>query len=225
MIIGVLARPFKNESNKDVYGSNKEIIDVIISHGGIPLIIPANYIESFYDKDYINTYKMNEKEISNLHKVLDICDGVILQGGDNFYDYDINATEFLYDNDIPTLGICLGMQTMGCFFGGKLVDINNDNHKKTGQDYVHEVFINKNSKFYNYIQKDIINVNSRHKSRVINTSLRSVGFSSDNVLEVLEDSNKRFFIGVQWHPESMITYDVIAQKLFKCFFAECRMGR
>lgn len=221
----MLARPFKNETNKDVYGSNKEIIDVIVKYGGIPLIIPPNYIDDFYVNDYHTTKKMTETQINSLYKLLDLCDGVILQGGDNFYDYDMKAIEYLHTKDIPTFGICLGMQSMACYFEGEMVDIGNDSHKKIGQSYVHEVVIDKHSKFYEYVKKDLITVNSRHKSKVINTKLKCVGYSPDNILEVVEDSNKRFFIGVQWHPESMISYDVIAQSLFKCFFDECRMGR
>ena len=45
-----------------------------------------------------------------------------------------------------------------------------------------------------------------------------VAIASDDVIEALEDQNHPFFIGVQWHPETLFTYDMMSQKLFKHFF-------
>jgi len=39
--------------------------------------------------------------------------------------------------------------------------------------------------------------------------------SDDNIIEGIEDSNKKFFLGVQWHPES--TEDIDNYNLFKYF--------
>ena len=40
--------------------------------------------------------------------------------------------------------------------------------------------------------------------------------SEDNIPEAIEDKNKRFFIGVQWHPESLVD-DVYSNRLFTAF--------
>ena len=58
------------------------------------------------------------------------------------YDYDLFITDYAYKNDVPVLGICLGMQLMGVLFGGEMIDV--DNHKKK-LSYVHSVSINKKS--------------------------------------------------------------------------------
>ena len=40
-------------------------------------------------------------------------------------------------------------------------------------------------------------------------------------IEDIEDKNKTFFIGVQWHPENMISYDKKQNNLFKNFIKSC----
>ena len=60
------------------------------------------------------------------------------------------------------------------------------------------------------------------KDYLICTDLSIVGISNDGIIEAIEDKNKRFFIGVQWHPESMIEYDSIQNKIFKKFINACQ---
>ena len=107
---------------------------------------------------------------------------------------------------------------MGVLFEGNMIDINN--HKKT-LNYVHEVKIKRNSTLYNIFKSNKIKVNSRHKSVIINTKINVSGISQDGYIEAIEDSNKKFFIGVQWHPESMIEYDDKQNNLFKYFVKSC----
>ncbi len=146
-----------------------------------------------------------------LKKMLKTFDGVILEGGDDFDKFDLEVTKYLYDNDIPCLGICLGMQMMGCLFKGDMVDVEGHMSK---DNYVHFIYLNKNSKLYKIIKKRKIFVNSRHKSAVVKTDLKVNAYS--DVIEAVSDDNKKFFVGVQWHPESLT--DVNSYKLFKAFF-------
>ena len=151
---------------------------------------------------------------------IDLCDGIIFQGGDDYLSYEIDALRYIHFKDIPVLGICLGMQTMGMLFDGLMIDVLN--HKKR-LSYAHIVKIKRNSKLYNIFKSDIIKVNSRHKSAIKNTKLDISGISSDGLIEAIEDKNKRFFIGVQWHPESMIDYDENQKNLFKSFIKICAL--
>ena len=61
-------------------------------------------------------------------------------------------------------------------------------------------------KFVNNHAIDGIKIHMLHILK--NTKLEVVGISHDNYIEAIEDTSKRFFIGVQWHPESMIDYDI-----------------
>ena len=192
-IIGIITRKslsYEKHKTSIVY---KDIEKCITENGGICIGITLNH---------------NYKELIN------ICDGIIFQGGDDFEKFDLVALEYIYEIDKPVLGICLGMQLMGVLFDGKLIDI--ENHKKKNS-YAHSVTINKNSKLYNIYKKNILKVNSRHKSIIKNTSLKISAISNDGYIEAIEDSNKKFFIGIQWHPESMVSYDDIQNNIFKYF--------
>ena len=178
----------------------KDITDSIIKYGGIPIPI------------YIDDYE-------TALNLIDKCDGIILQGGDNYTDKHLRLVNYLYDENIPTLGICLGMQMMGVLFNGSIGHI--DNHK-SNLNYVHEVTINKKSLLYKIVKQDKIMVNSRHKDYLINTDLDIVGNS--DVVEAIESKNRVFFLGVQWHPESMIAYDIVANKILEYFIGGCIHG-
>ncbi len=211
-IIGILLRE-KEYENRNIMGVNKEISDMIIKFGGIPLGIFPNYLENFIDNQ--NQIKMNNEQIEEIKKIIDFCNGIILPGGNDFYDIDLNIIKYVYDKDIPCLGICAGMQAMGFNFNGKIGHINNNKHNKKN-NYVHSVNIKKYSKIYNIIKKSYILVNSRHNDCIVYTDLDIVG-KCDDVIEAIEDKKKKFFIGLQWHPESMILYDENNKKIIEEF--------
>ena len=195
-IIGIVTRKSKSESNLDIDIVYSDIVRAVKRNGGMPIGL-------ILEEDY--------KEL------IDICDGVIFGGGDNFHDYDLKALKYVYDKDIPVLGICLGMQLMGILFSGEEININN--HKKD-LDYAHSIKIKKDTKLYNIFNQDIIKVNSRHKSAIKNTKLDVSAISHDGYIEAIEDNNKKFFVGIQWHPESM-TYDEKQNNIFKQFVNMC----
>ncbi len=198
MYIGIIGR-----KNDDKITFNKEIIDVIKKYDFIPLGIIVDF-ENNSGNEFIKTKPL-----------IDLCSGIILQGGSDYYDIDIIITKYLHKNNIPTLGICLGMQTMAMAFNGNMGDINNH---KSDKLYVHSVDINKDSKLYDILKKDKIIVNSRHKSYIINTDLKVSGQA--NIIEAIEDNAKDFFIGVQWHPETLMDENSIL--LFNNFFSSIK---
>ena len=187
-------RPSKSTMGHNIKYLYNDIIKAITKSGGIPIGITNDNID-----DYI-----------------DICQGFILQGGDDLEVADLKLIKLLYEKDIPLLGICLGMQEMATLFGGK--EINIDNHLKS--DY-HEVNIVRDSLLYKMINTPKILVNSRHKAMIYNTNLKICGKAYDNVIEAVEDSDKKFFLGVQWHPENMYAYDLNSRKIFDYFIKMC----
>ncbi len=199
MYIGIIGR----KNNKITF--NEEVINVIHKYNYTPLGIIV---------DFENDSK---QEFLKVKPLIDLCSGFILQGGTDYYDIDIIITKYLHQNNIPTLGICLGMQTMAMAFNGIMKDIANH---QSNDLYVHKVNINKNSKLYSIIQKDKIMVNSRHKSYIYKTDLNVS--AKINIIEAIEDFNKDFFIGVQWHPETLMDENSIL--LFNSFFSNIKFN-
>lgn len=186
--------------NNDLnYTLKKNIVRVIKNYDAIPIGIISD-------------------ELEKVKEVIDLCDGFILQGGIWYTKSDIDILRYLYIKDIPILGICLGMQMMGVLLGGKLKEIGNINHQSEN-DYVHKIYLQKNSKIKNIIDEEQIIVNSRHIHNVVDINLKYVGaYSEDRLIEEIEDDTKSFFVGVQWHPE-IIYEDKNSIKLFNSFFA------
>lgn len=221
-IIGIIVRPGKSKVGHDTMYVYKQVIDAVIKHGGIPLGVIPPVVDEFYDKNISNTREMSDTEFKDYKIILDSCDGIICQGGDDYFDYDIKAIKYIYDCNKPLLGICLGMQTMASVFNGKEKEMNDLSHLHNEVEYVHTVRLKKNSLLEKIFERDCIFVNSRHKSEVLETDLEIVGYSDDGTIEAIEDSNKNFFIGVQWHPESMIEYDILTNRLFTYFINICK---
>ena len=154
-------------------------------------------------------------EFERVKDVIDICDGIITPGGIDILDLDLDVVKYCYDIDKPILGICLGVQIMGKLFNGKIGTLDSMSHN-SNEEYVHNVVIQKDSMLYSIIGKDTIKVNSRHHDYVKSTDLKISATSEDGIIEALEDKNKRFFMGVQWHPESLLE-DENSIKLFNYF--------
>lgn len=197
-IIGIVTRYKKLENNEIMY-CYKQIIDKIIESNGIPIGI-----------------NLSEK----CKEQLNIINGIILQGGDDYSQEEIEIVKYAYKKDIPILGICQGMQIMGIAACGELVEIKN--HMKKNIDKAHIIKINKNSKIYEIIKKQVIIVNSRHNYAIKNTTLQ-ISSATDNIIESIEDKNKKFFIGVQWHPESLNNDD--SKKLFDYFIKKASVKK
>ena len=135
--------------------------------------------------------------------ILDICDGVIFQGGTNIYPYHFEILNYCLNNNIPVLGICMGMQIIGLYANKQTVDdlIKLDNH----YNIEHKININKNSILYNLFGNSII-VNSRHNYGLeyVNVPFIVSSTSEDNVIESIEFiDDDHFVLGVQFHPEDM----------------------
>ena len=173
--------------------------------------------QSFYKLD-INYILIPLTSLEDVISKINMCKGIIMQGGDDYKDIHLSIIKYLYNNDIPLLAICMSMQAMGVLFNGYLENI--DNHKNKNK-YSHKIKIEKDTLLYRIIKKEYIMVNSSHKQCVVNTSLKVSAYS--NCIEAIEDSSKKFFLGVQWHPEKMIEYDKLERMIFDYFKRVCEI--
>jgi len=198
-IIGIISRPTLSESNYNMYAVYEDMANAIYKSDGIPIGIIPN---------------------DNIEESINLCDGLIFQGGDSFTEFELNYLKYAHKNNIPTIGICLGMQLMGIYFNG--IEYNVHNHLEKDKRYVHKIIINKSSILYKILNKDKIYVNSRHKSAIKNPNIFISAKSMDGVIESIEDKTKTLFLGLEWHPESMFEYDESSKEIFKYFINICK---
>ena len=189
----------------------------LISNEGLSEV--GNKIYYVYQSFFKLGYKILVIPLNDYQEIIaDInkCNGIIMQGGDEYTKLHLDIIKYLYDNDIPLLAICMSMQAMGVLFNGKLDSI--DNHYSKDR-YSHMVYIKKNTLLYDILGVSKIMVNSNHKESVKYTDLSISGYS--DCIEAIEDKSKRFFLGLQWHPEKMIEYDTLERKIFDYFKEVC----
>ena len=195
--------------------------------------IRENYLNCLYKFGAIPFPLFHNIEVNN--HFLKTLDGLVITGGnfdidpslyseatDGSRNFKSKRTDFetkifnqFLKTSKPILGICGGEQLMNVASGGDLIqDINssintNINHEQINprNEVSHEVKITKNSKLFKIIQSDKIKVNSAHHQSVKNTGENFIAsaFASDNVVEAIEHTKHSWCIGLQWHPEFLIT--------------------
>jgi gamma-glutamyl-gamma-aminobutyrate hydrolase PuuD len=196
--------------------------------------MPIQGLEDFEYKEKIELIDLPgiRREITvekvDLTKLIDMCDGLILPGGYriyNFYKYIIN---YALENNMPIFGTCLGMQILALMDNNSncLLEDTTGFHKQKNVEYVHDVNVEDNTILKEILNCNRIKVNSVHKFYVKEVNNFKVSaYSEDGLIEAIELPGKRFVVGVQWHPEKMISYDENANKILDFFLEECENYR
>lgn len=177
-----------------------------------------NYLES-YDVSLLGIVADEKMDFNKIIDLINLCDGVILPGGTDESIVGIKICNYLYRIDKPTLGICLGMQNMAESANGLLAKLESNNHNCNNM-YAHKVNIKRGTLLNDIIGISPINVNSRHNYHVLKTDLSICAYSNDFIIEAIEDKNKKFYLGVQWHPESLIN-DLNSKLIIDEFINKC----
>jgi len=176
--------------------------------GGRPLVVPPSE--------------------DGLEETLDALDGVIFSGGGDLdpdlygaephEETDMPRTErdaaelrlleAALDRDMPVLAICRGSQLLNVARGGDLEQhlpeaVGHEQHRHDpGSFSDHDVKVAADSRLGGLLG-DRAPVKSHHHQGYgrIGSGLREVAWAEDGVVEGLEDADKRFALGVLWHPE------------------------
>jgi putative glutamine amidotransferase len=130
-------------------------------------------------------------------------------------------------NELPILGICRGAQLINVFFGGTL-------HQEIAEFYTEQpqlntilpkatILIDPQSRLYSILGKRYTRVNSLHHQSVktVGKDVRIVAQEPSGIVEAIEHTRLPFVIGVQWHPEFLLTYRR-QRRLFKALISASR---
>lgn len=128
-------------------------------------------------------------------------------------DFEIALAREALIRDLPLLAICRGQQVLNVAAGGTLVQdipaqlgngIDHDPERERWET-AHDVEILPGTTLRSILGRDKLAVNSFHHQSVkdvgrgLVVSARAAG---DSVVEGVEAPERRFAVGVQWHPES-----------------------
>jgi putative glutamine amidotransferase len=195
--------------------------------GGRPLVVPPS--------------------ADGLEETLDALDGVIFSGGGDLdpelygaeaHDAtdaprkerdaaELGLLKAALQRDMPVLAICRGSQLLNVARGGDLVQhlpesVGHEQHRHDpGSFSDHDVEVAADSRLGGLLG-DRAPVKSHHHQGYgrIGSGLREVAWAEDGVVEGLEDGDKRFALGVLWHPEEGEDF-----ALFKGLVEEARRYR
>lgn len=242
-IIGI-APQYDYEKNRIFVVQN--YLNSIKLAGGIPVILPLNIerreLETivelldgvlFPGGPDIDPFTFGEETHEN-------C-GLVLPERDLLEE---SLFHLAYKRQKPILGICRGIQVLNVFLGGSLYQdlsefkpyyhVNFDNlstatpisHYQKSENHVlsHSILIEDNTLLSKITNQREIRVNSFHHQGIkeLAPSLIVSARSKDFLVEAIEHPDYKFFLGVQWHPEHLSSFDKHAYNLFHGFIEACR---
>lgn len=162
-------------------------------------------------------------------------------------EFEARLIELALAKDLPTLGICGGMQTVNVVLGGTLFqDIeaqrpgSRQHQQQTRKDRVsHRVAVEPGTLLYRAVagrrtgRRISVGVNSTHHQAIkdLGRGLRASARAADGIVEGLESTEHTFVVGVQWHPELLYRRGRAHAGLFAALvraaraFGDARCGR
>jgi putative glutamine amidotransferase len=229
-IIGIGADVLRSRAKRERSFAYMTYVEALQRAGAIPLVIPP--------------------VADNVATISELLDGVLLAGGfdcdPELYgeerhetvetmdrrrqESDLALARLAREQQIPALGICLGLQMMNVAAGGTLIqDIDSQieteiQHASEPENRVrHDVSIKPGTRLASILTASGMNVNSSHHQAVgrIGDGLSVAAHAPDEVVEGIEDPAHPFYVGVQWHPEDM-EGEQSAAELFEAFVAAAR---
>lgn len=198
-----------------------EIRYLIVKNGGLAISLLSPEETMDFNKDDINDKKiLTKQEKDDIFELVKSCDGIILQGGMTSSNYEIEYAKKAVELNKPIIGICAGFNNLLRALGGNVEVDNTNSHNHLDENYRHPITIVKDTKLHSIIKKDKIYVNSIHSMVATKESVGPLAkissYSEDGLVESFELNNKKFAMGIKWHPELMLSEQYV-DEIFKMF--------
>lgn len=144
--------------------------------------------------------------------------------------FEMEITKRALEKNIPILGICGGEQLLNVALGGTLIQHIPDsvpgalehNQKACRHKPTHKIKITPGTRLHQLVGTEDLDVNSIHHQAVKDLAPQVVvnAVAPDGVIEGIEAPGYRFCLGLQWHPEFLISSQ--ERTLFQAFIQACR---
>lgn len=221
-IIGIVGKPAMTTDMWHYMEIVDDIRYVLVKNGALAVgILPTEEKLDFKIDEEIDKNVLTEEDIENLKLILARVDGVILEGGLVSNQYEEEIAKLCIEKDIPIMGICSGFNNLIRAMGGTVHIDANTFHNQFGSKIAHDVEIKQNSKLFDILKTTKIPVNSIHTCIAYEDEIKEYKVVAtcpiDQTVEAVELDNKRFVMGIKWHPEFMESMNSI----FEAFIREC----
>ena len=226
-IIGIIGK-VQPQYDEDIWNRIDEVDELrylVVKNGGTAImLLPTEATLKFNENDIKDDTILTKEEIEELYRQIDLCDGFILQGGLYSANYEIEMAKRIIELDKPLIGICAGFNNILRAQGTDVIEDKTKSHDIYDKDYRHKISVIKGTKLHELLDKEEYDVNSIHsmiapREKVENyVTISSISY--DGLVESFELDNKKFVMGIKWHPELMLE-DEFTKKLFKEFIAKC----
>jgi len=199
-------------SKFDWYALRENYAGAVVASGGLPLPLPhePELIDPYLDLIDGLLITGGAFDVSPaMYGAADIHDSVVTK--DKRTRFEWGMSEGALERDMPVLGICGGQQLLHVVLGGKLIQHIPDSypdclpHEQPNprDEAGHRVQIKPGTLLHDIVGVDEMDVNSAHHQSVADEPDGIIinATAPDTVLEGIEVPDKRFCLGVQWHPE------------------------
>ena len=197
------------------YAIRQNYADAIIAAGGLPIALPHDAALAAAYLDRIDALVVTGGAFDvhpSLYGEADMHATVTLKEGRTAAE--LALTNGALERNMPVLGICGGEQLLAVALGGTLIQHIPDTipaalpHEQPNPRHEpgHEVAITPGTLLHRIVGTKTMAVNSSHHQAVREPGPHAIvdATAPDGVIEGIEDAEKRFCLGVQWHPEFLI---------------------
>ena len=162
--------------------------------------------------------------LDGVEETLDSLDAVVLTGGSDLDpelygeeahdetlgivrlrdDAELALLKAALGRDMPVLGICRGIQVLNVGMGGDLEQhLEGHRHDPPGEFMEHDVAIEPGTKLAEMLGERTTVMSHHHQGvKTLAPGLVETARAADGLVEAVEAPDRRFTVGVLWHPEA-----------------------